>query len=26
LRRWPQGEPELILETLDVSSLWPLTR
>ena len=26
LRRWPQAEPELVLETLDVSSLWPLTR
>ncbi|MFV3291027.1 SDR family oxidoreductase [Pseudomonas sp. NY11955] len=26
LRRWPQGEPELVLETLDLSSLWPLTR
>ena len=26
LRQWPQGEPELILETLDISSLWPLTR
>ncbi|CAI3794390.1 hypothetical protein GLGCALEP_01022 [Pseudomonas sp. MM221] len=24
LRRWPQGEPELVLETLDLSSLWPL--
>lgn len=26
LRRWPQREPELVLETLNVSSLWPLTR
>ncbi|MNY78787.1 hypothetical protein D3C86_2191790 [compost metagenome] len=26
LRRWPQREPELILETLDLSSLWPLAR
>ncbi|MGE8062448.1 SDR family oxidoreductase [Pseudomonas sp. NPDC089547] len=24
LRRWPQGEPELVLETLDLTSLWPL--
>lgn len=24
LRRWPLGEPELVLETLDLSSLWPL--
>lgn len=24
LRRWPQREPELVLETLDLSSLWPL--
>lgn len=26
LRRWPQREPELVLETLDLSSLWPLPR
>lgn len=26
LRRLPQQEPELVLETLDISSLWPLTR
>ncbi|MDH4552966.1 SDR family oxidoreductase [Pseudomonas sp. BN607] len=26
LRRWPQAEPELVLETLELSSLWPLTR
>ncbi|MNW01349.1 hypothetical protein D3C71_1969740 [compost metagenome] len=26
LRRWPQREPELVLETLDLSSLWPLAR
>lgn len=26
LRRWPQREPELVLETLDLGSLWPLTR
>ncbi|MFF7060838.1 SDR family NAD(P)-dependent oxidoreductase [Pseudomonas sp. NPDC008258] len=24
LLRWPQREPELVLETLDLSSLWPL--
>ncbi|WP_201207396.1 SDR family NAD(P)-dependent oxidoreductase [Pseudomonas sp. S37] len=24
LQRWPQGEPELVLETLDLSGLWPL--
>ncbi|WP_426809674.1 SDR family oxidoreductase [Pseudomonas sp. WOUb67] len=26
LRRLPQAEPELVLEALDISSLWPLTR
>lgn len=26
LRRWPQREPELVLETLDPSDLWPLPR
>jgi hypothetical protein len=26
LRRWPQAEPELVLEALELSSLWPLTR
>lgn len=26
LRRWPQREPELVLETLDPSGLWPLPR
>lgn len=26
LQRWPQAEPELVLETLDLSSLWPLPR
>lgn len=26
LQRWPQGEPELVLETLDLSGLWPLAR
>jgi len=26
LRRWPQAEPELVLEALDLSSLWPLKR
>jgi len=26
LRRWPQREPELVLEVLDLSSLWPLMR
>ncbi|WP_144170541.1 SDR family oxidoreductase [Pseudomonas sp. Kh13] len=26
LRRWPQGQPELVLEALDLDSLWPLTR
>ncbi|KIY41880.1 short-chain dehydrogenase [Pseudomonas sp. 10-1B] len=26
LLRWPEGEPELVLEALDLSSLWPLTR
>lgn len=26
LLRWPQREPELVLEPLDLSSLWPLTR
>ncbi|QXI48617.1 MULTISPECIES: SDR family NAD(P)-dependent oxidoreductase [Pseudomonas] len=25
-RRWPQREPELVLETLDPSGLWPLPR
>ena len=25
LRRWPQGEPELVLEALDLGSLWPLS-
>ncbi|MEN5038060.1 SDR family oxidoreductase [Pseudomonas sp. TWI929] len=24
LQRWPQGQPELVLETLDLGSLWPL--
>lgn len=24
LRRWPQNEPELVLEALDPASLWPL--
>lgn len=24
LRRWPQREPELVLEALDLTSLWPL--
>ncbi|EGB99206.2 MULTISPECIES: SDR family NAD(P)-dependent oxidoreductase [Pseudomonas] len=24
LRRWPAAEPELVLETLDLSGLWPL--
>ncbi|HEN8802089.1 TPA: SDR family oxidoreductase, partial [Pseudomonas putida] len=23
LQRWPQAEPELVLETLDLTSLWP---
>lgn len=26
LERWSQGHPELVLETLDLSSLWPLPR
>ncbi|WP_343587446.1 SDR family oxidoreductase [Pseudomonas sp.] len=26
LRRWPQREPELVLEALDLNGLWPLTR
>ena len=26
LRRWPQREPELVLEAWDLSSLWPLMR
>lgn len=26
LLRWPQREPELVLETLDLSGLWPLPR
>ncbi len=26
LQRWPQRAPELVLETLDLSSLWPLQR
>ncbi|MNF09933.1 hypothetical protein D3C80_2107280 [compost metagenome] len=25
LRRLPQREPELVLETLDLNSLWPLS-
>jgi NADP-dependent 3-hydroxy acid dehydrogenase YdfG len=26
LQRWPEREPELVLEALDLSSLWPLSR
>jgi len=26
LLRWPQREPELVLEVLELSSLWPLMR
>jgi hypothetical protein len=25
LRRWPQREPELVLEALDLNGLWPLS-